>query len=233
MKGKSRLGKRLFITGTGTDVGKTFISGLIVKKLLESGAKTAYFKAAMSGNDVGRDGRLIPGDAVAIQRLSGTTQSLESMCPFVYKNAVSPHLAARWEGRPFDLDVAERCLNRLCEEYDYVVIEGAGGIVCPIRYDDVERLLLVDLIQKWGTPCLLVADSGLGTINSATLTAWALAARRVSLRGVIFNRWTGDPMQEDNALMCERLAETRVIAKVAEDATTLDLDLERLTDCFL
>ena len=83
----------IFITGTGTDVGKTFISALILKAMLSSGIKAAYFKAAMSGNSRDENNNLIPGDALYVKNVSGTEQPLESMCPYVYERAYSPHLA--------------------------------------------------------------------------------------------------------------------------------------------
>ena len=76
------MSKALFITGTGTDIGKTYVTGLIVKKLAEEGKSAAYYKAAMSGNDRRADGSLIPGDALFVQKISGITQPLEEMCPY-------------------------------------------------------------------------------------------------------------------------------------------------------
>lgn len=98
------MSKNIFITGTGTDVGKTFVTGLILKKLRESGVNAAYYKAAMSGNERRKDGSLIPGDALYVKSVSKIEQPLEEMCPYVYENAVSPHLAARLEGNPVELD---------------------------------------------------------------------------------------------------------------------------------
>ena len=94
------MSKNIFITGTGTDIGKTFVTGLIVKKLHESGRSAAYYKAAMSGNERREDGSLIPGDALYVKTVSGIGQPLEEMCPYIYENAFSPHLASRLEGNP-------------------------------------------------------------------------------------------------------------------------------------
>ena len=102
------MSKAVFITGTGTDIGKTYLSGLIVKKLAQAGKNPAYYKAAMSGNDRRADGSLIPGDALFVKEMSGISQSLDDMCPYVYENAWSPHLASRVEGNPVDLDVVRR-----------------------------------------------------------------------------------------------------------------------------
>ena len=112
------MSKAVFITGTGTDIGKTYLSGLIVKKLAQAGKNPAYYKAAMSGNDRCADGSLIPGDALFVKEMSGISQSLDDMCPYVYENAWSPHLASRVEGNPVDLlnppegcAFAPRCKN--------------------------------------------------------------------------------------------------------------------------
>ena len=77
------MSKAVFITGTGTDMGKTYLSGLIVKKLAQAGKNPAYYKAAMSGNDRRADGSLIPGDALFVKEMSGISQSLDDMCPYM------------------------------------------------------------------------------------------------------------------------------------------------------
>ena len=97
------MSRNLFLTGTGTDIGKTYIASLITKKLHDSGRSTAYYKAAMSGNPRREDGSLIPGDAAFVKEASGIPQPLEEMCPYVYELAYSPHLASRIEGNPVDL----------------------------------------------------------------------------------------------------------------------------------
>ena len=89
------MSRNLFITGTGTDVGKTFVSALMVKKLAQSSRRAGYFKAAMSGNSRRANGNLIPGDGAWVQQISGISQPLEEMCPYVYEHAWSPHLASR------------------------------------------------------------------------------------------------------------------------------------------
>lgn len=103
------MSKALFITGTGTDIGKTYVAGLIVKKLAECGKNPGYYKAAMSGNKRRPDGSLIPGDALFVQQCSGITQPLEEMCPYVYENAYSPHLASRIEGNLMEEDNIFMC----------------------------------------------------------------------------------------------------------------------------
>ena len=123
------MSKAIFLTGTGTDIGKTFIAGLIVKKLAQAGKNPAYYKAAMSGNDRRPDGSLIPGDALFVRQMSGISQPLGEMCPYVYENAWSPHLASRVEGNPVDLAVVHEGFTKVAENYDYITMEGSGGIL--------------------------------------------------------------------------------------------------------
>lgn len=226
------MSKKLFITGTGTDVGKTYVAGLIVKKLLESGAGAGYYKAAMSGNERRGDGALLPGDALFVKNFSGTDQPPEEMCPYVYERAVSPHLASRLEGNPVRMDVVERGFERVCSRYDYVTVEGSGGIVCPLCADG-EELWLEDVIRRLGLCCVLVAHAGLGTINSVTLTAEYMRARKIPLKGIIFNRFhPGDEMEEDNIRMCRHRTGLRVLARVEEGAGELAMDGELLASLY-
>ena len=127
------MAKALFVTGTGTDVGKTYVTALMVKKLAESGENAAYYKAAMSGNRRRSDGSLIPGDAMFVQQTAGLSQPLGEMCPYVYEHAWSPHLAARYEGNPPELPVIRQGFEAVCSRNDYVTVEGSGGILCPLR----------------------------------------------------------------------------------------------------
>lgn len=163
------MAKKLFITGTGTDIGKTYVTGLILKKLQESGRRAAYYKAAMSGNERDEESHLIPGDALHVKTVSGITQPLKTMCPYVYETAVSPHLASRLEGDPVQMDVVKEGFEKVCGAYDYVTVEGSGGIVCPIDFDN-SKLQLEDVIGELDLSSILIADAGLGTINGVVLT---------------------------------------------------------------
>jgi dethiobiotin synthetase len=223
------LGGAVFVTGTGTDVGKTYVTALMVRELARHGKRPGYYKAAMSGNVRREDGSLIPGDALWVQTISGIAQPLEEMCPYVYEHAWSPHLAARAEGNPVELDVVKRGFQAVCGRYDYVTVEGSGGILCPLRFDE-QKLWLEDVVRALGLPCVLVADAGLGTINSVALTAEYMNERGLPVKGVIFNHFhPGDLMEEDNLLMCRERTGLPVLAKVEDGDTELDMDIEALT----
>ena len=226
------MSRNIFITGTGTEVGKTYITGLIIKKLRENGRNAAYYKAAMSGNERRADGSLIPGDALQVKTMSGIGQPLESMCPYVYEAAVSPHLAARMEGKPVQLSAVRQTFQDVCRHYDYVTVEGSGGIVCPLRFD-AEKLRLDELVNTLHLSSLIVADAGLGTINSVVLTAEYMRAKGLPVKGILLNRFhPGDPMEEDNKFMCETLTGLAVLACIQPGATSLDIDADVLASLY-
>lgn len=224
--------KALFVTGTNTDVGKTYITGLILKKLKEYIPHPAYYKGAMSGNERTEDGTLIPGDAKLVRNMAGLTQPLSAMCPYIYETAVSPHLASRMEGNPVNLDVVKKGFYALTKDYSYITMEGSGGICCPLNYP-LPILFLEDVIKSLNLTSLLVADAGLGTINHVLLTVNYMESRGLPLAGIIYNNYhPGNVMEEDNILMCETLTKLPTIAKVQPGDTTLDISAEKLAAYF-
>lgn len=226
------MSKKLFITGTGTDIGKTYVSGLILKKFHDNGKKAGYFKAAMSGNEKDSNGNLIPGDAMAVKTISGIDQPLEEMCPYVYETAVSPHLASRIEGNPVDMNRVMADYEKACNKYDYVTLEGSGGILCPLRFDN-EKIQLEDFINTCDLNCLMIADAGLGTINYVVLTAEYMKAHGIPVKGIIFNNYEpGNILHEDNKFMCEYMTGLKVLGFVKKGDKDLDMDFELLESLY-
>lgn len=225
------MSKNVFIVGTGTDIGKTYITGLILKKIQDSGANAAYYKAAMSGNERDSEGKLLPGDALKVKGLSGITQPVETMCHYIYENAYSPHLASRIEGNPVDFKVVKDGFDALVDKYDYIAVEGSGGILCPICFDE-RKIQLEDVIKGLNLKSLLIADAGLGTINSVVLTVEYMKAKGLPVQGIIFNNWHGNVMEEDNLAMCEYMTGLKVLAKVKPGDKDLDIDAELLKSVF-
>ena len=172
---------------------------------------------------------LLPGDAQYVKTVSGIEQSLACMCPYVYEAAVSPHLASRIEGNPVMLQEVVKGFEEVCRQYDYVTMEGSGGILCPICFDERE-LWLEDVIRELGLSSLIVADAGLGTINSVVLTVEYMRAKGLPVKGIIFNRFhPGDRMEEDNLRMCEHRTKLPVLACVEAGSGTLDMETGKLT----
>ena len=226
------MGKGIFVTGTGTYVGKTYVTGLIIKKIKENGMTPGYFKAAMSGNEREEDGTLIPGDALWVKNVSGISQSVEEMCPYIYEHAYSPHLASRLEGNHVEMAVVLDNYRKVKEKYDYITVEGSGGILCPICFDEA-RIGLTDIIDEMELDCILVADAGLGTINSVVLTYEYMKNRNMNIKGMIFNHYIADNiMHEDNIRMCEYMTGLPTLAKVSMGDVDLNIDIAELISLY-
>lgn len=219
--------KGLFITATGTDIGKTYVTALLVKKMRENGYNCGYYKAALSGAP-----NVAASDAGYVNKIAQIGQSDERLVTYLYQHAVSPHLAARLEGNPVELSKVKEEYNKTAADFDYLTMEGSGGIICPIRWDDKEKLLLGDIIKALSLPSIIVADAGLGTINAVVLTAEYMKNHALPVKGIILNNYIGDVMQEDNIKMIEELTALKVIAKVEKGAQELDIDAQKLASLY-
>lgn len=223
------MGKALFITGTGTDIGKTYVTGLIVKCLRDAGKNAGYYKAALSGAVRAEDGSLLPGDALHVNKVASIGETIPNLVSYIYEEAVSPHLAARRANEPIDFEKVEKDYERALAKYDFLTMEGSGGIICPLRWDDERHVILDDLVVKLGLPTLVIADAGLGTINAVVLTIEHLRMRNIPVAGVIFNNsHSGDFMEEDNAVIVKELTGVDVVAYVKKGDTDLAMDAEKL-----
>lgn len=218
----STASKALFVTGTGTDVGKTFASGLLVKTMREAGFDVGYYKAAISGIETDDEGATI-SDASFVATMAGLPESHDELVSFSYRTAVSPHLAARLEGNPIELETIKRDFLRACTRHEYVVVEGSGGIVCPLRVDDETTIMLEDVVRMLGLDVVIVADAGLGTLNALATTCAYLDKATIEARGFILNRFeAGDVMHEDNLVMAERLTGLPSLARIARNAAAFE-----------
>lgn len=221
------MAKGLFVTATGTDIGKTYVTALIVKNLRSLGLNAGYYKAAVSGAE-----SVSESDAGYVNRIAQIGESEELLLSYLYKTAVSPHLAARIEGNPAEMSVIKSTFARVCGQYDFVTMEGSGGIVCPIRKDGKAVIFLEDIIEQLGLPSVIVADAGLGTINAVVTTFEYMKARNLAVNGIILNKWNGDFMQRDNLAMIEELTGVRVIAVVRDNDTELEIDEKSLVGLY-
>ncbi len=223
------MSKGLFVTGTGTDVGKTYVTALIIKKLKEEGLNIGYYKAALSGAEL-NNGKLVPGDAEYVRKIARLDNSSNNDVSYVYKNAVSPHLAARLENKQVDMDVIKKDYKALSNVYDYLTVEGSGGIVCPLRYDDKKIIMLEDVIKELNLSVLIVASAGLGTINATVLTVEYLRSKNIKIEGIILNEFHKvDVMNEDNLYMIEKLTNVKVIGVVEIKQKEIDISVNMLT----
>ncbi len=222
-----------FITATGTDVGKTFVTALLVRKWRECGIDAGYYKAALSGAEY-REGQWIAGDADYVKNAAGLTESQEQLVSYIYKEAVSPHLAARKEGSPVELAKIRRDFADACARHEFIFAEGSGGIICPIRYDrpdseiigsaPPQKIFLEDIIRELGLPLLIVTTAALGSINACVLTVEYARQKGLPIRGIIVNRCGVSDnleMEQDNIKMMEEMTGLPILAKIPEGAREL------------
>lgn len=194
----------LFITGTGTDVGKTVISSLLLGFLLRKGLKAGYQKWVSTGGEM-------PGDLLYCfnnNKLPFREQDIDKHVMYRFSMAASPHLAAEREAREFDADRVKKNFYHYALEKDFVLVEGVGGVMVPLRRD----LLLADFLVMFQMPVLVVAKSGLGTINHTLLTLESLKRRGVYVLGIIFSDEQED-MDHDDLLISDNM---RTIAEMGE-----------------
>ena len=231
------MSKGIFVVGTGTDIGKTYVTGLLLKYVREMGYDATYFKAALSGAIKDENGSLIPGDAVEVLSMAGLEEDTDFLVPYIYEAEVSPHLASQIEGNPVNLKTVKEAYEKVSKKYDYIVMEGSGGIVCPIRYegkDDENNIMLEDIIKCLDLDVILIADAGLGTINSIVTTVEYLKNRNIHVCGIIMNNYKDELMENDNIKMVEDLCDVPVIAKVYQNDKNLlpDIDVDELISYF-
>lgn len=216
------MNKGYFVTATGTDVGKTFITALLVKKWRDSGIDAGYYKAALSGAEL-RDGKWVAGDADYVKRIANLSDTQEQLVSYVYKEAVSPHLAARKEGNPVELAKVKDDFDAACARHEFIFAEGSGGIICPIRYDD-QKVFLVDIMKTLDLPLVVVTTAALGSINACVLTVEYARSRGLDVRGLIVNRYGSSgnlEMEDDNIRMMQDLTGLEILAKVKNGDTDL------------
>jgi dethiobiotin synthetase len=170
----------IFVTGTDTGVGKTVVTGLLAKFLIDKGYKVITQKWIQTGAK-----RFSP-DIAEHLRLMGVKKppaGKNLLSPYIFKRPHSPHLAARLEGRTISIAKIERSFKILSKRFDIVIVEGTGGALVPINNKD----LIVDIARRLKLPVLIVVDNRVGAINHAMLTIEAIKKRRMKIIGLIFN----------------------------------------------
>lgn len=174
----------LFITGTDTEVGKTYVAALIARALRKAGHRVGVYKPAASGcRQV--EGELVSDDALQLWEAAGRPGTLDRVCPQRFQAALAPHLAAREEGKRLDGDLLRSGIEYWLPRSDVVLVEGAGGLMSPLGDEEY----VADLAYDLGYPLLLVTRNALGTINHTLQTLIAAAAFRdgLSVVGIVLN----------------------------------------------
>jgi len=171
-----------FITGTDTDVGKTFVSGCIATNLIQAGKNVAPRKPIASGCIRQTDGSLLAEDALFLQNACQSDDSLDKICPYQFEPAVSPHTAIKRANLSITLsDLALGC--RTSDEH-FTLVEGAGGFYSPIARDGLNK----DLAVLLDHPVILVVANKLGCINQTLLSIEAIKSAGLRLHSIIINQ---------------------------------------------
>lgn len=186
----------LFVTGTDTGVGKTAVGAALARLLADRGVRVRPRKPVESGCVV-EGGAPVPADARCLRAAARSAEPLARVCPYALRAPVSPERAARLEGVDIDLAALERACRQDLDSGDFLLVEGAGGLLSPLAREGT----VAELAVRLGLPVLLVVADRLGCINHALLSAEALAARGLALAAVVLNRpdAAGGPAEMDNA----------------------------------
>ena len=217
----------LFVTGTDTDVGKTYVAAMVVRALRAAGRSVGVYKPAASG--CRREGdRLISDDALTLWSAAGEPGELDRVCPQCFAAPVAPHLAARMEGKQIDAALLRSGIEYWKERSEIVVVEGAGGLMSPLG--DCEYV--GDLAADLGFPLLVVSRNVLGTINATlqTLIAATAFGEGLVLAGVVLNNPAPLPADDLSIASNRQELEARcvppLLAEVSHGATKFETEID-------
>jgi len=173
----------IFITGTDTGVGKTFVGAGLAAALREQGINVGVMKPAETGC-VFRKGVLVPSDALKLMKAGGVDDPLDLVNPYRFRAPLAPAVAAAREGKRLVIRRIVSAFRTLARKHTCMVVEGAGGIMVPLTSNHQ----YLDLARVLNLPVLVVARPGLGTINHTLLTVMALRSRRLRIAGIVINQ---------------------------------------------
>ena len=202
-----------FVTGTGTEVGKTVVAAAIARTAAATGERVAVFKPAVSGLADGDE-----PDHALLRRAAGSNQSDDQVAPYRYDPPVSPHLAAELVGEEIEPARLLAAARTAADGVDLLVCEGVGGFLVPLTREYLVR----DFARELGLPVVIASSPGLGTINHTLLTAEAVRAAGLRVVAVVLTPWPveASPMEDDNRATIAALAAAPVEVLPRLDLTT-------------
>jgi dethiobiotin synthetase len=216
----SAKGKGIFITGTDTGVGKTYVARGIARTLTRGGIDVGVMKPAETGCRR-RSGQLIPSDAISLMKSTGVRDSLDLINPYRFSKPLAPSVAAELAGKSIDPARIINFFLRISKRHDFTIVEGAGGIMVPLSVN----YLYLDLAKSLGLPVLIVSRPGLGTINHTLLTISALKKRRLQIAGVVMNYakdWKKGLAEKTSMSVIEEISGVRLLGIVRYGSDDFD-----------
>lgn len=192
--------KGFFVTGTDTEVGKTLVAGALILKLREKGIKVIGFKPVVAGTYTNPKGEVLNEDIETLRIASNLNSGELDICPYLLHRPAAPHLVAIQQGLPLKIDVMAKAFQNIQKHADFVVVEGAGGLIIPLN--DQEDLS--SFAKEIDLPIILVVGMKLGCINHALLTYEAIKVRNLKIAG-----WVANSLSEEMPLLQENLQTLR------------------------
>jgi dethiobiotin synthetase len=187
----------VFVTGTGTEVGKTVVAAAIARAAATSGRRVRVFKPAVSGLDEhrGPGGNGTLPDHALLRLAAGSSQSDDEIAPYRYGPPVSPHLGAELAGEKIDPGTLLEAARTAAGDGDFLVCEGVGGFLVPLS----SSYLVRDFARELALPVVVAAPPQLGTINHTLLTAEAIRGAGLELAAVVLTPWSEEPSQVEES----------------------------------
>ena len=177
----------LFVTGTDTGVGKTIVAATLARLLAMKGVNAGVMKPVTSGCREER-GCLVSDDALLLCRAAGIS-CCATVAPYLLREPLAPAEAAKLDGIVIEADRILESYQRLAASYDFVIVEGAGGLMVPLA----EHLMTADLVRQLDLPLLVVARPHLGTVNHTLLTCFSARQLGLTVAGVVVNNFPESP----------------------------------------
>lgn len=193
-------GKSLFITGTDTDVGKSIVTLALALALEKDGYSVGVYKPLQSGAYYEK-GKLIAPDLALMQKFSGT---LLCQCSYLLEGECSPALALKAAQLPFSMEKIRADFLDLQKKCDIVLVEGAGGLLCPVHFE--QGFTMADVIKSLGLACVIVARSKLGTVNHCLMTDSTAKNYGLQVKAILLNRFVQKTEDIAQQHVCEEIA---------------------------
>lgn len=203
----------LFVTGTDTGVGKTFITAGIAATLIAEGATVGVYKPAQSGSTRGKDKKFIADDIEFVKKIAPNARV---KCSYILETAAAPSVAADIEDVVIAKDTIKKDFEELKKACDITLVEGAGGLMTPYSKD----FLAADIAKMLNLPIIIVAKADLGTINHTLLTVEYAKKRGLKIAGIVINNYpegTTDVAIKTAPMIIQRLAQVDVIGIVPKN----------------
>ncbi|MEJ5227335.1 dethiobiotin synthase [Thermodesulfovibrio sp.] len=188
-----------FITGTDTGVGKTIVTAAILRSFIKKGLKVGAMKAIETGC-LNKDGILLPSDGMFLRDMAEMSDSIDLITPLRFENPLSPFVAAKLENLEVEIDRVFKAFDALRKKYDFIVVEGVGGLMVPLRKEEKKKATFYfvrDLIKELGLSAIIITKPTLGTLNHTILTIEALKSKKIPIKGYIIN--FSEPAKNDIA----------------------------------